>query len=663
MTEGIHAKSHFIDTTVDSQYINAPVASNDHLLAKTKLFFTIGPSSQSVEVLTELLNAGCACARINLSWAPLDYVRTSLRNLQEAMKQTQKICAICLDIMGREIYVKRPFEMDEHGWPVHTETYTYEKGDQVVLTTKPDAVASKEVFPVNYDNFHTMPQVGDMIFIGRYLVTGLEGGSLFLEVKEISGQDVICEANNATSLSGLVTVFHAERSEESLVNQQNDQPVMTAKDKQMMAELAKEFEIDFVSVSHTRDAKDIQEVREFMKQNNMENGLVIAKVESRVALFNFRSILASADAIMCSRGNLGVDCIPEKITPIQKNMVSVCNMVGKPIVLTRVLDSMVNYPRPTRAEATDVANAVLDGIDGIVLGAETLRGLYPVSCAKMVLGICRQAEKVFDHNTHFEHLMQEALTIEKVGGQAMALPTGVDNGVPPSANEEDGMPHSVSAQSLTQAISAMTHFSAAPTNVAEPSIPESNQVYFGSPIMSKSESIASSAVRTADKIAASLILVLTSTGYTAGLVSKYRPNMSVMSLVVPELGRHIARQCQIHRGIIPVLAEPGTGGHSIAELGISKAAQMGLVGPNDYVVVVDRMKTDFCVKILSVNEEGTGAKESADNQDGVGQLQNIKGLSDRHLRAAMIHTLSELPQDIDIEQLQAAFQTLKGGIQ
>lgn len=101
-----------------------------------------------------------------------------------------------------------------------------------------------------------------------------------------------------------------------------------------------------------------------------------------------------------------------------------CNMVGKPILLTRVLDSMVAAPRPTRAEATDVANAVLDGIDGIVLGAETLRGLYPESCCKMVLGICRQAEKVFDHETHFEHLMQEAMTISKTGAQALALGTG-----------------------------------------------------------------------------------------------------------------------------------------------------------------------------------------------------------------------------------------------
>eukprot|EP01023_Acetabularia_acetabulum_P024048 TRINITY_DN232_c0_g1_i6.p1 TRINITY_DN232_c0_g1~~TRINITY_DN232_c0_g1_i6.p1 ORF type:complete len:455 (-),score=72.50 TRINITY_DN232_c0_g1_i6:805-2169(-) len=415
MSEGIHAKSHFIDTTVDVNYINAPVAPNDHLLAKTKLFFTIGPSSQSVETLVQLLEAGGACARLNLSWAPLEYLQTSLRNLQEAMKQTLKICAICLDTMGREVIVKRPFEIDENGWPYHVETYSYNKGDQVVLTTRSDAISTNNLLAVNYDKFHTMPQVGDMIFIGRYLVTGLEGGSLFLEVKQINGQDIVCEAKNSNTLSGLLTVYHAERSDESIINQQNEQPVLSDKDKEQIIALGTEFEIDFVSVSLTRDAKDLQEVREVLDGNNMNMTMLIAKIESRVALFNFRGILSNCDAIMCSRGNLGVDCIPEKITPIQKNMVSMCNMVGKPILLTRVLDSMVTAPRPTRAEATDVANAVLDGIDGIVLGAETLRGLYPQSCCKMVLGICRQAEKVFDHDTHFEHLMQEAMTIQKVG--------------------------------------------------------------------------------------------------------------------------------------------------------------------------------------------------------------------------------------------------------
>eukprot|EP01026_Neomeris_dumetosa_P032176 TRINITY_DN2549_c0_g1_i2.p1 TRINITY_DN2549_c0_g1~~TRINITY_DN2549_c0_g1_i2.p1 ORF type:complete len:625 (+),score=95.03 TRINITY_DN2549_c0_g1_i2:100-1875(+) len=591
------------------------------------------------------------------------------------MVKTQKLCAICLDTMGREIFVKRTYVIDSEGWPVHRESYEYEKGDKVILTTRSDAESSKDVIPISYNNFHTMPQVGDVIFIGRYLVTGLESGSLFLEVTELNGQDVVCEAKNSNILSGLLTVYHAERSEESLVNQQNDQPVLSDKDKDMMSTLAKEFEIDFVSVSHTRDGKDLLEVREFMNANNMEMAQIIAKVESRVALFNFKSILTNCDAIMCSRGNLGVDCIPEKITPIQKNMVSVCNMVNKPIFITRVMDSMVGAPRPTRAEATDVANAVLDGVDGIVLGAETLRGGYATQCAKTVLGICRQAEKFFDHDTHFEHLMQEALSIQKSPGQAFALPHGLQDEQVIENGSGGDLSHSISTQSLTQTIAAMTHFSAVPATVAEPSIPESNQMYSGAPYMSKSESIASSAVRAADKIAATLIIVMTSTGFTAGLVAKYRPNMPIMSLVVPELvsnrttwslkGRHIARQCQIHRGIVSVLAEPGAGGHSIAEFGIVKAAQMGLVGPNDYVVVVDRMKKDFCIKILSVNDEGTGPKsqEANETEDMVSKMQNLKGLSDRHLRAAMIHTLSELPQDINIEQLQAAYETLKGSMQ
>ncbi|GLI68599.1 hypothetical protein VaNZ11_013069, partial [Volvox africanus] len=141
---------------------------------------------------------------------------------------------------------------------------------------------------------------------------------------------------------------------------------------------------------------------------------LVAKVETRQALFNFRGILDASDGIIVSRGLLGLDVVPEKVALIQKALCSHANLAGKPVVITRVLDSMIDNPRPTRAEATDVANAVLDGADALFLGAETLRGKNPVETVRTLVSIARQAEKVFDFRHHFEWLMQAAIDAQEL---------------------------------------------------------------------------------------------------------------------------------------------------------------------------------------------------------------------------------------------------------
>jgi len=325
-------------------------------------------------------------------------------------------------------------------------------------------------------------------FHHRYLVSGADDSSLYLEVKSVEGNNVKCTAQNDAVMDGLLTVTHHSANEEDRMSMQADLPLLSEHDVHAIRDITSQFEVDFVALTFTRDGEDVDGLRDFLDKLGLEQTKILAKVENQAALYNFASIATAADGVIISRGNLGLDVAPEKMARVQKEVVSKCNLLGKPVIITRVVDTMATAPRPTRyaklhclliknlmsnmcmatlciyvltctyavsrsnkavskppwhqlvamdgcgihgsitgflsgycalataqpqiqthfvlsrAEATDVANAVLDGTDGVLLGAETLRGKYPAITVKTVLAICRQAEQVFDYSGHFEWL-------------------------------------------------------------------------------------------------------------------------------------------------------------------------------------------------------------------------------------------------------------------
>eukprot|EP01024_Parvocaulis_polyphysoides_P060856 TRINITY_DN6676_c0_g1_i5.p1 TRINITY_DN6676_c0_g1~~TRINITY_DN6676_c0_g1_i5.p1 ORF type:complete len:454 (+),score=90.32 TRINITY_DN6676_c0_g1_i5:27-1364(+) len=420
MPTHLRAKPHRI-MPVSMGYITESVTETEAKHAATKACVTIGPATFQTQTIVELLEAGVTSIRLDFTWGAYEFFQLALQNIKKATEQTGKLCAVVAEIRGREIMVDIPYTLNDFGWPVIKSTICIQQGATVTLTTKKGVQASSEILPITYANFSQMLEKNDIVYVGRYLVTGMETGALFLEVQEVKDEDVICVARNTTVLEGLLTVIHQERSESRIDNIQNKLPLLSERDIEYLTKLSKEFEIDFVSLSYARNAKDIIDARRFLDSMGLENTKIFAKIATRKALFNFQSILEECDGVICSRGNLGLDCIPQKMAVIQKNMVSMCNIIGKPVFITRVVDSMVKGPRPTRAEATDVANAVLDGIDGIILGAETVRGKFAVESVKTVLGICRQAELVFDHEGHFEHLAMEAQAIEEEGTYSLRI--------------------------------------------------------------------------------------------------------------------------------------------------------------------------------------------------------------------------------------------------
>ncbi|KAJ1418881.1 Pyruvate/Phosphoenolpyruvate kinase-like domain superfamily [Sesbania bispinosa] len=340
----------------------------------TKIVGTLGPKSRSVEVISGCLKAGMSVARFDFSWGDPEYHQETLENLKAAIKTTKKLCAVMLDTVGAEMQVVNKSE----------KSISLEADGQVVLTPDQGKEATSQILPINFDGLAKSVKKGDTIFVGQYLFTGSETTSVWLEVAEVNGKDVVCTIKNSATLAGSLFTLHASQIHIDL-------PTLTEKDKEVISTWGVKNKIDFLSLSYTRHAEDVRRAREFLSNSgDLSQTQIFTKIENVEGLTHFDEILQEADGIILSRGNLGIDLPPEKVFLFQKSALHKCNMAGKPAVLTRVVDSMTGNLRPTRAEATDVANAVLDGSDAILLGAETLRGLYPVETITTVGKICAE---------------------------------------------------------------------------------------------------------------------------------------------------------------------------------------------------------------------------------------------------------------------------------
>ncbi|KAL0303425.1 UNVERIFIED_CONTAM: Pyruvate kinase, cytosolic [Sesamum radiatum] len=400
--------------------------------------------------------------------------------------------------------------------------YFLEEDSFVILTPDQDKEATSNLLPINFSGLSKAVKKGDDIFIGQYLFTGRETTSVWLEVSEVKGEDVVCLIKNSAILAGPLYTLHVSQI-------RIDLPTLTDKDKEVISTWGLRNKIDFLSLSYARRAEDVRHARDFLsKLGDLNQTQVFAKIENVEGLIHFDEILQEADGIILARGNLGIDLPPEKVFLYQKEALYKCNIAGKPAIITRVVDSMTDNLRPTRAEATDVANAVLDGSDAILLGAETLRGLYPIETISTIGKICSEAEKVYNQDLYFKN------TVKYVG-------------------------------------EPMTHL----------------------------ESIASSAVRAAVKVKASVIICFTSSGRAARLIAKYRPTMPVLSVVIPRLKTN---QLQwTFSGAFE--AEPVSAtNESVLKVALDHGKAVGLIKPHDRVVVCQKVGDASVVKIIELED-------------------------------------------------------------
>lgn len=330
----------------------------------TKIVCTIGPASESDAVLEKLIQAGMNVARLNFSHgAPEEHLRRLQAVRRVAARLGQNV-GVLMDLKGPKIRIgdltREPLEL--------------KAGDRVVLTTV-DEPGTPGRIPVNYAALPREVQPGNTIL----LADGLIG----LTVIEVQGTDIVCRVENG----GLLT----SRKGLNLPGVRTGLNVLTEKD---IADLrfAIPLGIDFIGVSFVRRAQDIFCVRRVLEDMDA-TAQIIAKIETWEAVENLDEIIKVADGVMVARGDLGLEIAAEEVPLVQKRIIAQCNRLGKPVITaTQMLESMIHNPRPTRAEASDVANAILDGTDAVMLSAETAVGEYPVEAVETMARIARRVE-------------------------------------------------------------------------------------------------------------------------------------------------------------------------------------------------------------------------------------------------------------------------------
>lgn len=336
------------------------------ILKKTKIVCTIGPASEDPAILEELINNGMNVARLNFSHGSHEEHLAKIKTIRRIRRKLNTPVAIMLDTKGPEIRTGN-FNVDE---------IYLKPGDIFTLTTR-DVEGDQSIVSVSYEGLPEDVSVGSEIYI--------DDGLVQLEVIEIKdGTDVVCKALNNGILSDHKGV--------NLPGSKTNLPAITPKDVDDI-KFGIENDIDIIAASFVRKKEDVYDIRRVLEDHGGEHIKIISKIESQEGVDNLDEIIEASDGIMVARGDLGVEIRTELIPLVQKEVIRKCNDAAKPVITaTQMLDSMIRNPRPTRAETTDVANAIIDGTDCVMLSGETAGGKYPIEAVKTMRNICITTE-------------------------------------------------------------------------------------------------------------------------------------------------------------------------------------------------------------------------------------------------------------------------------
>ncbi len=454
-------------------------------MRKTKIICTLGPAVDSEEMLRKLILAGMDCARFNFSHGTHESQMATLTKLKRVRDQLGRPVATMLDTKGPEIRIKTFKD-----GPV-----TLNEGDLFTLTTR-EVEGDAQQISVTYSALHEEVDKGTHILI--------DDGLIQMTVETIEGQDIRCRVITGGTLSNNKSI--------NIPDTKIQLPALTDKDREDL-KFAAENDFDYVAASFIRKASDVEDIRAELAKWGGESIRIIVKIENREGVENFDEILAASDGAMVARGDLGVEIPAYEVPIIQKEMIAKSAAAGKNVVTaTQMLDSMIRNPRPTRAEVSDVANAVFDGTSCVMLSGETASGKYPVEALQTMVDTVLAAEGA----THYWNRFRNRYDLIS------------------------DVPHSISY------------------------------------------SISHTCCLTALDLHASAILAATTSGHTARVISRFRPECPIIALTTSE---KVRRQLAISWGVHPLLYGSVDSTDRLFTLCVDTARKEGAVQPGDTVVI------------------------------------------------------------------------------
>lgn len=473
-------------------------------MRKTKIICTLGPATDQGNVLEEIMLAGMNVARLNFSHDTYENQKKRMDKVKELRKKHDLPVACLLDTKGPEIRIKT-FKNDR---------VTLEAGQDFCLTTR-EVEGTKDIVSVTHADLHKDISVGASVLI--------DDGLVELKVESIDGQDVHCKVQNGGTISN--------RKGVNIPGVELSIPFMSKKDKEDIL-FGIEQDVDFIAASFTRTAKDIQQMKDFLKANGGENIRVIAKIENAQGVENIDAIIDACEGIMVARGDMGVEIPEEEVPIIQKMIIRKVVAAGKVVITaTQMLDSMIKNPRPTRAEATDVANAIFDGTSAIMLSGETAAGAYPVEAVQMMVKIAERTEEAIDYRDLFNEL-----------------------GKYTDPDTTDAICHATCS--------------------------------------------------TAYDLDAKAIITVTKTGFSARMLSRYRPGCNIIGCAMDD---RTCRQLNLSWGVTPILLGEEWEVFVLFERAITAGKKKGLLEPGDLTVItcgvpIGRSGTTNMLKVQVVTE-------------------------------------------------------------
>ncbi|WP_087842557.1 pyruvate kinase [Lactiplantibacillus plantarum] len=453
-------------------------------MKKTKIVSTLGPASTDTDTIVKLIEAGANIFRFNFSHGDHEEHLDRLNKVHEAEKITGKTVGIMLDTKGAEIRTT----VQANG------KSEYKIGDKVRITMDDSLDTTHDKIAVTYKNLYDDVHVGGHVLFDDGLL------DMKIDEKDEANRELVTTVQNAGVLGS--------RKGVNAPGVSINLPGITEKDSSDIS-FGLDHEINYIAASFVRKPQDVLDIRELLEEKHMEHVQIFPKIESQEGIDNADEILKVCDGLMVARGDMGVEIPAENVPLVQKSLIKKCNALGMPVITaTQMLDSMQENPRPTRAEASDVANAVFDGTDATMLSGESANGLYPVESVAMMAKIDEKAENTLAENGTLQLNRFDKTSVTETIGIAIA--------------------------------------------------------------------------RAAKNLNIKTIVAATESGYTAKMISKYRPNADILAITFDE---RTQRGLMVNWGVQPIVAEKPETTDDMFDLAASKAVELGFAKEGDLILI------------------------------------------------------------------------------